>query len=125
MASSRHEHASGRSRASWRAVAAAMHATAAPAAASNQKWLAVTTMTKKTASGYVDQRARAHALRTRFIAGTAIISEKAMCMLGTAAYGLTSRLVKDESWFVLVNAWMVSVNPAPGNIRGGAVGNTA
>src|SRR4029079_598521 len=117
MASARHDHASGRSRASWRAVAAAMHATAAPAAASNQKWLAVTTMPKKTASGYVHQRARAHALRTRFIAGTAIISEKAMCMLGTAAYGLTSRLVKDESWVAVGNAWLVAGKQAPRQLR--------
>ena len=28
------------------------------------------------------------------MAGTEIISEKAMCMLGTAAYGLTSRPTK-------------------------------
>ena len=46
-------------------------------------------------------------------------------MLGTAAYGLTSTLLKEESWFMFVNAAIVSVNPAPGNIRGGAVGNSA
>ena len=47
------------------------------------------------------------------MAATATISEKAMCMLGTAAYGLTRRLVNDESWFVLVKAAIVSVKPVP------------
>ena len=32
---------------------------------------------------------------------------------------------KDESWLEFVNASMVSVNPALGNIRGGAVGKSA
>ena len=46
-------------------------------------------------------------------------------MLGTAAYGLTSRL---DGGRVLVDAGeaaIVSVNPRSGSIRGGAVGNSA
>ena len=57
--------------------------------------------------------------------GTATISEKAMCMLGTAAYLLTSRLAVCESCATPVNAAIVSVKPSPGNSRGGAVGNSA
>ena len=49
-------------------MTAALHATAAPAAASNQKWFAVTTITKNTISGYADHRARAQTLRARVIA---------------------------------------------------------
>ena len=58
------------------------------------------------------------------MAGTAIISEKAMCMLGTAAYGLTRRLVNDESWFDAGEGGDRVGEAAPGNIRGGAVGNS-
>ena len=64
-------------------------------------------------------------LRTRLIAGTAIISEKAMCMLGTAAYGLTRTLLNEESCFMFVNTAIVSGEPRAREHRGGAVGNSA
>ena len=49
--------------------------------------------------------------RARVAAGTATISEKAMCMLGTAAYLFSSRLAVFESWAEPVKAAIVSVKP--------------
>ena len=63
-------------------------ATSAPSAASIQKWLAVTTTTKVTTSGYTAHSALITRLLTRKNAGTAIMSANATCMLGTAANGL-------------------------------------
>ena len=45
-----------------------------------------------------------------------------MCMLGTAAYLLTSRLTAFESCSIDVNDASVSVKPSPVSSRGGAVG---
>ena len=68
-------------------------------------------MTKKISSGYADHSVRTHAWRASAAAGTATISEKAMCMLGTAAYWLTSRLAVCESCATPVKLAIVSVNP--------------
>ena len=60
----------------------------APSAASSQKWLAVTTTTKVTTSGYAAQNSFSARCLIRKIAGMATISANATCMLGTAANGL-------------------------------------
>ena len=57
--------------------------------------------------------------------GTATISEKQMCMLGTAAYLLISESAVRESWATPVKVEIVSVKPASGISLGGAVGNSA
>jgi hypothetical protein len=87
--------------------------------------LAVAVIAKKTSSGYDDHTIRITASRDSAAAGTAIISEKAMCMLGTAAYWLISSEAVLSSWATPVNVAIVSVNPASGTRRGGAVGNSA
>src|SRR5215207_5200326 len=85
----RQAHASGRARAKAALAAyAETAATSAPSAASSQKWLAVTITTKVTTSGYIPQSIFTTRRLTRKIAGMAIISANATCMLGTAANGL-------------------------------------
>src|ERR671922_146850 len=75
----------GRARARERAASAARLATSRPAAPSIQKWLAVTTTTQKTSTGYAAQRILVTLCRAMRTPVTPIIVEKATCMEGIAA----------------------------------------
>jgi len=82
-------HAVGRRRASWKAAAVAVVATSAPIAASNQKWLPVTTITKKIVGGYIAHRTLAQRWRTSCTPAKAItISAKNVAISSGATLDL-------------------------------------
>ena len=85
----RHAQASGRARAkAYEAADADAAATSAPSAASIQKWLAVAIDDEGDEQRVDRPEDLEEAVAHEPIAGTAIISAKATCMLGTAANGL-------------------------------------
>src|SRR5438132_148436 len=90
------------------------------------KWLAVTTITNVISRGYSSHRKRTTRRRASCASGQPIISAKATCIEGTAAYGLNSALIDALVWerFAGVRSATVSVNPHSGRKRGGAVGNS-
>ena len=53
---------------------------------------------------------------------TLTISASSACRLGIAAYGFEEKATNVEEWLTVECAASVSVKPASGNIRGGAVG---
>ena len=54
---------------------------------------------------------------------TLTIRASSACRLGIAAYGFEENATNVDEWFTVECAASVSVNPAAGNIRGGAVGS--
>ena len=87
------------------------------------KWLAVTTITKTTTSGYRYQKIFSARHFTRRAIGTLIMSANATCIEGTAAYGLNSWLIVTLSCGTPVKSETASKKPHSGKKRGGAVGN--
>ena len=71
---------------------------------------------RRRAAGRRDQSTRGEPVADeRSPRSAAIISEKAMCMLGTAAYGLTQQARRSvESWLTPVKAVIVSMKPSLG-----------
>ena len=66
-------------------AASAIMATAAPAAASKKKWFPVATITNSTNTGYTAPAMRHSGRCASRTTVTPTMSEKPMCMLGTAA----------------------------------------
>ena len=88
------------------------------------KWLAVTTITKTTSSGYRHQKTFSARHFTSRASGMLIMSAKATCIEGTAAYGLKSSLIVTLSCPTPVKSETASKKPHSGKKRGGAVGKT-
>ena len=55
---------------------------------------------------------------------TLTIVASSACRLGIAAYGFEAKATKVDEWLTVECAASVSVKPAPGNMRGGAVGSS-
>ena len=100
-----------------------MPATRTPAATSSQKWLPVAITANQTHGAQASQSTFAHRRRTTVAMTTLTIVASSACRLGIAAYGLEAKATKVEEWLTVECAASVSVNPASGNIRGGAVGS--
>ena len=90
------------------------------------KWLAVATITKHDEQRVqVAQKTFSARHFTSRASGTLIMSAKATCIEGTAAYGLKSLLIVTLSCATPVKSETASKKPHSGKKRGGAVGKTA
>ena len=98
-------------------------AAASPPTASNQKWLAVATITAMTSATYSTAPARSARERTSAKTVPAATAANATCPLGIAAYGLCTECAS-ASPPVPYTAASVSVKPSSGAIRGGATGHS-
>ena len=67
---------------------------------------------------------RPRAARTTVAITTLTISASSACRLGIAAYGFDEKATNVDEWLTVECAASVSVKPASGNIRGGAVGRS-
>ena len=107
-----------------RRCSAATPATSTPTAMSSQKWLPVAMTLNQTQAGQASQSAFAHGRRTTSAIVTPTISASAECRLGIAAYGFDETATAALEWLIVECSASVSWKPAPGNIRGGAVGTS-
>src|SRR5687768_3515112 len=94
-----------------------------PAAMSSQKWLPVAITLNQTQAGQASQSAFVHVCFTAAAITSPTISASAEWRLGIAAYGLAAKSTTLELCVIEACSASVSVNPACGNIRGGAVGS--
>ena len=91
---------------------------------SSQKWLPVAITANQTHGAHASQSTFAQRRRTTVAMTTLTISASSACRLGIAAYGFDENATKVEEWLTVECAASVSVKPASGNIRGGAVGSS-
>src|SRR5918995_5411593 len=102
---------------------AATPATAAPAAMSSQKWLAVAITVNQTQTGQASHSTFPGRQRTTEAITTPTMSASAAWSEGIAAYGFAAAAIAALEWLIDEKSARVSTKPTSGNIRGGAVGS--